>query len=285
MRSVTEKAAGKLNLTLDVLGVRPDGYHEMRMLMQTVALFDTVTVSLPETGGWCCTCDVSGVPENGENLALRAAEVFYAAYGGRPAHLSVHIQKQIPMQGGMAGGSADAAAVLRGLNTLHGSPYPVEHLCQLAQQVGSDVPYCVLGGTALAEGRGERLTPLDPMPPAWFVLVKPEFSVSTPRLFGELDRNGIDIHPNTERSLSCLARGDLEGLCACMQNVFQPVLSREYPVIDVLCASLRDMGALAACLTGTGSVVFGVFREEGAALTARDRLQAEGFTAYAVKNV
>ena len=285
MRSVVEKAGGKLNLTLDVLGVRADGYHEMRMLMQTVALWDTVIVSLPDGGGWRCSCDVPGVPENGDNLALRAAETFYAVFGNRPQHLRVEIQKQIPMQGGMAGGSADAAAVLRGLNRLHGAPYTVEQLCTMAQQVGSDVPYCVLGGTALAEGRGEILTPLVPMPDAWFVLVKPEFSVSTPRLFGELDRSGIAAHPDTERALECLAQGNLEGLCSCMQNVFQPVLSREYPVIESLCASLRAMGAMTACLTGTGSVVFGVFREEAAALCARDRLQAEGFTVFAVKNV
>lgn len=285
MSSVVEKAGGKLNLTLDVLGVRPDGYHEMRMLMQTVALWDTVTVSLTECGGWRCSCDAPGVPENADNLALRAAEVFYAAFGNRPQHLQVEIQKQIPMQGGMAGGSTDAAAVLRGLNRLHGEPYTAEQLCDMAQQVGSDVPYCILGGTALAEGRGELLTPLAPMPDAWFVLVKPEFSVSTPRLFGELDRNGIAAHPDTDRALECLAQRDLEGLCACMHNVFQPVLSREHPVIDALCASLRAMGALTACLTGTGSVVFGVFREEDGALSARDRLQESGYTVFVVKNV
>jgi len=285
MRSVVEKAGGKLNLTLDVLGIRPDGYHEMRMLMQTVALWDTVTVSLTEGGGWRCSCDLSGVPENGDNLALRAAEVFYAAFGNRPQHLQVEIRKQIPMQGGMAGGSADAAAVLRGLNRLHGEPYAAEQLCNMAQQVGSDVPYCVSGGTALAEGRGEILTPLAPMPEAWFVLVKPEFSVSTPSLFGELDRNGIAAHPDTDRALECLSRGDLKGLCACMHNVFQPVLSRKYPVIDALCTSLRAMGAMSACLTGTGSVVFGVFREEDEALAARDRLQESGYTVFAVKNV
>lgn len=285
MRSVTKTAPGKLNLTLDVLGTRPDGYHEMLMLMQTVSLCDTVTVSLPETGGWQCNCDVPGVPSHGDNLALRAAEAFFAAYGNRPAHLSVHIQKTIPMQGGMAGGSADAAAVLRALNVLSGRPFSLGRLCELGQTVGSDVPYCVLGGTALAEGRGELLTPLTPMPEAWFVLVKPEFSVSTPRLFGELDRTGIAVRPDTRQALTCLEQGDLAGLCACMRNVFQPVLNREFPVIGELCDLLRSLGAMAACLTGTGSVVFGVFREEHAARTARNHIASLGYTAFAVKNV
>lgn len=284
MRSVCEKAYGKLNLTLDVLGTRPDGYHEMCMLMQSVELYDLVTVEL-SGNGWQCRCDVPGVPADASNLALRAAEAFFGAYGSRPVNLTVSIRKQIPMQGGMAGGSADAAAVLRGLNTLFGSPYDVQKLCRLGEGVGSDVPYCVLGGTVLARGRGELLTPLPPMPQAWFCLVKPEFSVSTPQLFRRLDDCGISMRPDTEKALDCLRRGDLPGLCGCMQNVFQPVLEQQYPVIGTICCRLQELGALGACLTGTGSVVFGVFDEEHAARRACETFRLGDMEAFAVKSV
>lgn len=285
MKSVTTKAYGKLNLTLDVLGKRKDGYHDMQMIMQSVSLCDSITVSLMENGGWACSCDIANVPSDQDNLAYRAAEVFFRAYGNRPEHLKINIQKQIPMQGGMAGGSADAAAVLHALNELYGLPYSKAELCRLGEEVGSDVPYCVLGGTALAEGRGELLTPLKPIPHCYFLLVKPEFSVSTPALFRELDEETALERPDTKAALLALEKGSLCTLCDNMRNVFQPILEKSYPVIQDLCERLVRLGAKSACLTGTGSVVFGVFQDHVPAEHAAEVLQNAGFTVYLTENV
>lgn len=284
MKTVTKKAYGKLNLTLDVLDKRPDGYHNMKMIMQSVDLCDDVTVTITDRESWECTCDRGDVPSGKDNLALKAAEAFFAVYGKRPRGLSVHIQKRIPMQGGMAGGSADAAAVLHALNELCQFPYPTEQLMKMAEAIGSDVPYCVMGGTALAEGRGEILTKLPPMPQCAYVLVRPDFSVSTPSLFRALDDNPIRTAPNTDKAIACLQNNDLCGLCACLCNVFQPVLSAEYPVIEEICQELIKLGALGACLTGTGSVVFGVFEDDKLAKAASDVLK-ENFTVFLAKSV
>lgn len=280
-----ETAYGKLNLTLDVLGLREDGYHEMLMLMQTVSLCDTVTISDEEGTGWKCSCNLENVPADGDNLALKAAEVFFASFGIRPENFSVRIEKKIPMQGGMAGGSANAAAVLRGLNRMYGTGYSLETLMSLGEAVGSDVPYCVCGGTALVKGRGEKVIPLPPMEKAWFVLVKPTFSVSTPQLFRELDRNPVGKRPETELALQHLQNKDLPAFCGQMYNVFQPLIEKEYPVVSELCDLLRSLGAENAVMTGTGSVVYGVFLQEETAQAACKKLQERGFTAYLAQNV
>lgn len=284
MMTVIKKAYGKLNLTLDVLGKRPDGYHDMKMIMQSVDLCDDVTVSISDTAGWSCTCDRGDVPNGTDNLAIKAAEAFFAAGVARPRGLSVHIQKCIPMQGGMAGGSADAAAVLHALNVLYGFPFSLPQLMKISEAVGSDVPYCVMGGTALAEGRGEILTPLPPMPQCTYVLVRPTFSVSTPELFRALDEAPADISPDTEKALQCMNNQDLPGLCSCLCNVFQPILNKQFPVIDEICQELTALGALGACLTGTGSVVFGVFDREENAKAAAEVLQKR-YSVFLAKNV
>jgi len=285
MKSVTRKAYGKLNLTLDVLGRRPDGYHDMQMIMQTVSLCDYVTVTLIQSGGWICTCDKSNVPADANNLAWKAADTFFAAFGKRPEHLRIHIEKQIPMQGGMAGGSADAAAVLHALNELYGFPFTLKELICMGATVGSDVPYCVLGGTALAEGRGEILTPLKKISKCYFVLVQPDFSVSTPSLFRELDKAVSLDRPNTKVALLALENGDLGALCKNMKNVFQPVLEEQFPIIGELCCKLVQLGAINACLTGTGSVVFGVFTDFVCANAAASKLLEKNFTVYLAENV
>ena len=281
MRSAEERALGKLNLTLDVLGRRPDGYHEMRMILQTVDLADDVTVAVGGDG-WMCRCD-GGAPQGKDNLALQAAEAFFARLGSRPEGLSVRIRKRIPMGGGMAGGSSDAAAVLRALNRLYGGPCSVEELRTVAAEVGSDVPFCVSGGAMLAEGRGERLTPLPPLPDCRFVLARPLFSVSTPELFARLDRAGITGRPETEAAIHALKNGDLPELCRAMGNVFQPVLAAQFPEIGEICRELRSLGAMAAQITGTGSVVFGVFPDGDAAQTAAEKMRRAGVTVWVAR--
>lgn len=280
----TEKAYGKLNLLLDVLGKRPDGYHEMKMVMQTVSLCDEVTVE-NGTAEDRCVCDVPGVPSDAENLALRAAKAFFATAEIPAEKVCISIRKRIPMQGGMAGGSADAAAVLRLLNRFYGEPLTSEALQSAALRLGSDVPYCLFGGTKLAEGRGEVLSPLPALPDCAFVLLKPEFSVSTPWLFGKLDETPIAHHPDFPAALSALDKGDLDGFCRQTENVFQPVLSPLCPQIGTLCGALREKGALSALLTGTGSVVFGIFRTLAEAETAAESFQREKIMAFTAKTV
>lgn len=256
----------------------------MQMIMQSVDLCDDVTVTIGGEENWTCTCDIDEVPSSLDNLAVKAAEAFYAAFGSRPEGLHISIIKRIPTQGGMAGGSADAAAVLHALNTLHGHPYSLKELMQLGESVGSDVPYCVMGGTALAEGRGEVLTPLPPMPTCVYLLVRPRFSVSTPALFRTLDGGEIETRPDTKTAIKCLYEEDLHGFCENIYNVFQPVLAPEYPVVDIICEKLREFGALNAALTGTGSVVFGVFDNEMKAGYAAAKLEQE-YTVFLAKNV
>ena len=280
----TEKAFGKLNLLLDVPGKRPDGYHEMKMVMQTVSLCDEVTL---ETGAAedCCVCDVPGVPSGTDNLALRAAKAFYEEAGIPAEKVRISIRKSIPMQGGMAGGSADAAAVLRLLNRMHGGPLTSDALQKTGLRLGSDVPYCLVGGTKLAEGRGEVLSALPALPDCAFVLLKPEFSVSTPWLFGKLDEASIPHRPDFDAAADALRKRDLDAFCRQTENVFQPVLSACCPQIETLCRALRERGALSALLTGTGSVVFGIFRTLSQAETAAEAFRREKITAYTAKTV
>lgn len=262
------RAYGKVNLTLDVLGLRPDGYHEMRMVMQTVSLYDTVTVRRGTGQPWQLCCSAVDLPCGPENLAWKAATAFYEATGLADGGLEIAIEKRIPVQAGMAGGSADAAAVLHCLNVLHGAPLDTAALCRIGERVGSDVPFCVLGGTALAEGRGERLTPLPTMPHGYFVLCRPDFAISTPALFRALDGTAIAVRPDTKAVMAALARGDMEALGAQMCNVFQPLVLAQYPAAVQIPETLRACGALGACMTGTGSVFYGLFSEKKAAAHA-----------------
>ncbi|MBQ7566159.1 MAG: 4-(cytidine 5'-diphospho)-2-C-methyl-D-erythritol kinase [Oscillospiraceae bacterium] len=282
MRTVSRKAYGKLNLTLDVLGKRDDGYHDLRTVMQTVSLCDDVTVSVETGGAWVCECAVCA---DESNLALRAARAFFDRTGGDPNGLTVTIKKRIPVGGGMAGGSADAAATLHALNDLYGNPLDDATLSAVGLSVGSDVPFCLLGGTALAEGRGEILTRLPPMPDCFFVLADPASSVSTPELYRALDEFGEIEHPDTDAAIAALKDGDLAALCGCMANVFEPVLDRENPLPRVLRDTLNLVGAMAARLTGTGCVEFGVFTDEAAADKAVEVLNGCGVPAFKATNV
>lgn len=272
MRTVHEKAYGKLNLTLDIVGRRPDGYHDMRMIMQSVELHDDIAITLDTQEKPTCRCDGLLLPQGKENLALVAAERYFEIVGQRPDGYAIEITKRIPIQGGMAGGSSDAAAVLRGLQAAFGHPLSESALYELAAGIGSDVPYCVLGGTALAEGRGEILTQLRPIPNCSILLAQPTFAVSTPELFHAFDECKDALHPHTENAMAAVEVGDLQALCACMENSFQPILQERFPVIGDLCRGMRECGALGACLTGTGSVVFGIFTDDAAAEYAGSQL-------------
>lgn len=256
-----ESAWAKLNLALDVGAQRPDGFHEMRMIMQSLSLHDDLSIHLG-TGRWWVHGPAS-LPHDERNLALRAARAFSEAAGVDPDGVEIHLEKRIPSMAGLGGGSADAAAVLRALQRHYASPLSERQLLTLAASIGSDVPYCVQGGTRLAEGRGEILHVLPPMPDCHIVLCQPSFGCSTPALFRAVDASPPQKRPDFSALLETLH--DLRSFAPQMVNVFEPILSREYPVIEELKQVLLSHGAMGAMLTGTGSVVFGLFSDAAAA--------------------
>ena len=279
-------AYAKLNLSLDVLNKRPDGYHEMKMVMQTVSLRDSLTVETGTGRPLEMRSNLGFLPADEHNLAAAAALALCRETGTDPGGLSIRLDKSIPVCAGMAGGSADAAAVLRGLNELLGLGLSQTRLEEIGALVGSDVPYCVGGGTARAEGRGEVLTPLPPLPRCHVVLCKPAFSVSTPELFRALDGCRIRRRPDTAGLTEALAAEDLPGVARRMYNVFEHVLpQRRYQEICAIKNSLIQHGALGASMSGTGPTVFGLFDRQQAAEDAWSALRAQYQETFLVESM
>lgn len=264
---VTVLAPAKLNLTLDITGLAPNGYHTMDMLMQAVSLYERVTVR--KSRGLHLALPGSRVAPGAHNTAMKAALAFFAETG-LLAGADITVRKAVPVRAGMAGGSADAAAVLVGLNALYGAQLPLETLCRLGRGIGADVPFAIVGGTARAQGIGELLTPQPPCPPCWITVCMPAAGVSTPAAFARYDTVGTPVHPDTPAACAALAAGDLAALAAQMGNALQ--FSSESRHNGPICETLRAHGALAAQMTGSGAAVFGVFREEAAAQAARTAL-------------
>lgn len=263
--TVQEYAYAKLNLTLDVTAKRDDGYHDMVMVMQTVSVRDSIVLEEIPGKNFQVRCNYPYVPTDERNLAVRAAKAFLNEIGAGEKGILIRMDKEIPVGAGMAGGSADAAAVLRGMNRLFNNRMSRRELEKLAEQVGSDVPFCVAGGTALARGRGEVLEDLPPMPDCSIVICKPGFSISTPELFRKLDQVGLRRHPDTDGMLRALEDADLREIAMRMYNVFEEVDDRRMRNEAEIKSVMLDYGALGAVMTGTGSAVFGVFSEEDAA--------------------
>ena len=267
------QAFAKLNLTLDILGKREDGYHDLRMVMQSITLADTLTLEENQGEGLRVSANLRFLPTGEKNLAAAAALRFWEALGQEPENLDIRIEKRIPVCAGMAGGSSDAAAVLRALNQRAGDPFSPKELARLGERVGSDVPYCVLGGTALAEGRGEVLTPLPPLPRCWVVACKPDFPISTPELFAQADRVKLRRRPDTAGLVAALEAGDLGGVARRMYNVFEDVLpARLYTRVAEIKNILIQCGALGANMSGSGPTAFGLFDRLEAAQEARSCL-------------
>ena len=264
-----ERAYAKLNLSLDVLGKNPDGYHDLRMVMQSVKFGDDLDVRLTEDGSFSMVSGRSYLPCDDRNLSMKAAKLFLAGTG---LGARIHTVKRTPVCAGMGGGSSDAAAVLRALNKLTGGKRSYEELCEMGLKIGSDVPFCIRGGTALAEGRGEILTPLSPLPDCAIVICKPAFAISTPELFGKVDARKSRIRPDTPGILSALENADLPGVARRMYNVFEDVLTRREDEIFTIKSELLSRGAIGAAMTGTGSAVFGLFENENTAQAAYDAL-------------
>jgi len=264
-----ERAHAKLNISLDVVSKAKNGYHDMRMVMQSVDFGDDIDIELTD-GEFFIDPGQSYLPADGRNLALKAAMLFLEG-SGRGAR--IRVTKRSPVGAGMGGGSSDAAAVLRALNKLTGAGKSAAELCQMAETLGSDVPFCIQGGTALAEGRGEILTALPPLPDCHIVIAKPAFAISTPALFARIDGRKSRMHPDTAGILAALEAGDLVGVSHRMFNVFEDVLPRNYAEIGAIKSELLSKGALGAVMTGTGSAVFGLFDREDAARQAYEALR------------
>lgn len=270
IRTIRAYAAAKLNLTLDILGRREDGYHLLDMVMQTVSVYDTLVVTAEKDGGILTVCDSAGIPCDGSNTVHKAVRAFFEYTKLSGESVRVHIVKRIPAQAGLAGGSADAAAVLRALNAMYGAGLTAEQLCGIGLTVGADVPFCIRGGTMRAGGIGELLTPAPKMPPCFFVVCKPSVSVDTARAYALSDGGGFVPRRRTPAVLRALGRGELGDICAALGNDFEEILHLRQ-VLE-LKEKLLALGALGACMTGSGSAVYGVFERRAEAEACRAAL-------------
>lgn len=256
MTTLYEGAFAKLNLTLDVLGKREDGYHDLQSVMQTISIRDDVEIDVGTGKPWKLICDKEDIPNDERNLAWKAAKVFCDTLKKDPDGLEIRITKRIPSGAGMGGGSADAAAVLRALNRHYGNPLSIFALAELGAQVGSDVPFCTVCGTAMVEGRGERIRKLPDMPECIFVVCKPEFSVSTPELYKKIDETEIAFRPDNKAMESAILAGDLELIAGNLWNVFDPVVTADHLELNYIKSLCNTYGAMNQQMTGSGSAVF-----------------------------
>lgn len=285
MITLYEPAYAKLNLTLDVLGKRDDGYHDLKSVMQTVSLQDDIEIDVGTGKPWCLKCDQEGIPCDERNLAWKAARVYCDAVGKDPEGIEIRIVKRIPSQAGMGGGSSDAAAVLRALNRHFGEPLSLAELADLGAAVGSDVPFCVVGGTCMCEGRGERLRKLPNMPACIFVVCKPEFPVSTPALYRKIDEVSIPVRPSHQEMEAALMAGDLEKVAHNVFNVFDPVVAADHPELDEIKAVMGEYGAMSSQMTGSGSATFAITDEPLSAVAISSILKKDYRDVFVCKPV
>ena len=274
MVTLYEGAYAKVNLTLDVLGKREDGYHDLKSVMQTLSIRDDIEIDVGTGKPWKLLCSMEGIPTDETNLAWKAAKVYCEALNKDPDGLEIRITKRIPVEAGLGGGSADAAAVLRALNEHYGNPLSILALAELGAQVGSDVPFCVVCGTAMVEGRGEKLRKLPDMPDCIFVVCKPDFSVSTPALYKKIDEVAIATRPDHQAMESALLAGDLEKVAHNLCNVFDPVVTEEHLELNYIKSLFHQYGAIGYQMTGSGSAVYAIVSEFEVAAVICNMLKA-----------
>ena len=267
------KAYGKINLGLDVLGKLPSGYHEVRMVMQTVGIYDELTFEKTEDGIEIIT-DAAELSTGEDNLIYKAARLMKEKYHIREG-IRIHLQKNIPIAAGMAGGSTDAAAAMKGISRLFDLDAGLLELMEAGVEIGADVPYCVIGGTALAEGIGEKLTPLELAPECYVLVAKPDINVSTKYVYEHLDMGKIEKHPDIDGMVEAIGIGSLQGILDRMENVLETVTIPAYPVIGQLKQRMKELGAVNSLMSGSGPTVFGIFLERHTAQAALDRLAQE----------
>ncbi len=261
MTTLFEGAFAKINLTLDVLDKRNDGYHNLKSIMQTISIRDDLEIDVDTGKPWALYCDKEGVPTDERNLAWKAAKVFYENTKLQTTGIEIRITKRIPMEAGLGGGSADAGAVLRALNRHYGNPLSILALAELGGLVGSDVPFCTLCGTAMVEGMGEKLRKLPDLPDCCFVVCKPDFSSSTPELYRKIDEVAIARHPDHQAMESALLAGDLGRIAENIYNVFDPMVTQEHLELNYIKSIFNSYGSIAQQMTGSGSAVFAIVPE------------------------
>jgi 4-diphosphocytidyl-2-C-methyl-D-erythritol kinase len=276
MKQHSIRAHAKINLTLDVVGRREDGYHLVEMVMQSIGLHDIVTVSA-ETGTQSIALHTSDgrLPDDENNLCYRAAALFLKETGVVSSGIAIDVVKQIPMAAGLAGGSTDAAAVLVLLDRLYETGLTQTQLCTMGLKLGADVPFCIQGGTMLAQGIGETLTPLPAAPNPIVVLCKPPAAVSTPEIYRAIDQYGIDEHPDTKAMLRAMQHCDLQEMAKKLHNVMQPITAKRHPEILAIRQTMLDCGAIGAVMSGSGPSTFGIFVDPDNAQRAYAQLKAE----------
>jgi len=256
VRNLKIKTYAKVNITLDITGKRPNGYHDVRMIMQTISLCDDIDIE--KNKDIIVSCDVSYIPCNQTNLAYKAAKAFFE-YKGIDCGAKIHITKRIPSGAGLGGGSSNAAGVIMALNTIYEAGLSTKECMLIGAKIGADVPFFILGGTCLAEGIGEKLTPLPHMPKCYIVLAKPAFSVSTKSVYQNLDLSKIYIKPHTTQVISAIKGGNMLSIASGMVNVLETVSSKKYPEIETYKKEMLSCGALGSIMSGSGSTVFSVF--------------------------
>lgn len=267
MRQIGLKAYAKINLGLDVLRKREDGYHEVRMIMQSIKLYDKLTMKKISKDEIILHTNLGYLPNNDKNLVYKAIQLMKQEYGLKQG-VKAELEKKIPVAAGMAGGSTDAAAALVGMNRLFHLKLSTERLMELGARLGADVPYCVMRGTALSEGIGEVLTPLNPIPQCWILIAKPGINVSTRFVYENLEADKLPWHPDIDGMMEAIDRGELKGITDRLSNVLETVTEKKYPIIGKIKQTMVDGGAMNSIMSGSGPTVFGIFDDKKKAMAA-----------------
>lgn len=275
MDSIRLKARAKINLGLDVLGKREDGYHEVRMVMQTIGIYDRLILTKIPEEEIRITSNLAFLPVNENNLIYKAIKLLKDEYHF-PGGVSVDLNKFIPVAAGMAGGSTDAASTMFGVNRLFGLNLSMGKMMELGVRLGADVPYCVMRGTALAEGIGEKLTRITPVPHMWILIAQPQINVSTRLVYEQLDMGGIQKHPDIDGIIRAIEAQDVVRIAQSMGNVLENVTVPLYPVIETIKQDMLSHGAINAMMSGSGPTVFGIFPDEQTTLACQAFLKEKG---------
>ena len=274
MKQIKLNARAKINITLDVLRKREDGYHDLSMIMQTINLCDNITINTTENNNIEMTANYSWLPCDERNLVYKAAALMKEKYNIKEG-LKIHLTKNIPVAAGMAGGSSDCAATLIGIRNLFKIKADDNELMALGKTLGADVPYCILRGTALAEGIGEKLTQLPSFPNSIVLIAKPPINVSTAAVFGNFDLNNVKKHPDNKKIIELIKNKDLKGICDNMCNVLETVTVKNYPIIADIKKAMLEYDAIGSLMSGSGPTVFGFYENYDKALVALKNIRSK----------
>ncbi len=280
MREIRLKARAKINISLDVIRKREDGYHDLSMIMQTVNLFDKVNLKKTHREGIVLKTNLSFLPVDERNLVYKVIQYMKETYHIKEG-IFADLFKVIPIAAGLAGGSADAAAAIKGINLLFRLNLSLDEMIQIGKRFGADIPYCLIEGTVLAEGIGDEMILLDPFPECYVVIAKPNMSVSTANVFGNLKLEEVKARPNNPLLIEAISSGDLKTIAGNLCNVLEAVTIKEHPYIQFVKDKLMDFGALGAIMSGSGSAVFGLFEEKEQALHASTELKNKEIVKFA----